>query len=279
MVVFYALMSAFAYGTADFLGGFSTRKNSAALTVAWSQMIGLITVLIAAPFIGKSVVTPADLLWGMAGGMSGGLGLLFLYRGLSSGIAAIVSPTAALFGAAIPVIFGLLIGERPPLLTWIGVAFSLPAILFLSWEKGAKTGHIAHSVRHGIISGTFFAGFFIILVSRTSEQSGLWPLAAARAVTVPVFMVLAYLRGKKVNLAKGTRKVTFLSGFLDMAANVLYLLAGRTGYMIIAVILSSLYPAPTVVLQKVFLKEKLPPLRILGLILSIAAAALIGIGG
>ncbi len=279
MVVFYALMSAFAYGTADFLGGFSTRKNSAALTVAWSQMIGLITVLIAALFIGKAEVSAADLLWGMVGGLSGGLGILFLYRGLASGIAAIVSPTAALCGAVIPVIFGLLTGERPPFLTLLGVAISLPAILFLSWEKNGKPEHISKSIRHGLISGTFFAGFFIILVSKTSEQSGIWPLAAARAVTVPVFLIFAIIREKKVILAKGTRKLTFISGFLDMAANVLYLLAGRTGYLIIAVILSSLYPAPTVVLQRIILKEKLPPLRILGLILSIAGAALIGIGG
>ncbi len=278
MVIFYALMSAFAFGTADFLGGFSSRKNSTTTTVAWAQGAGLITVMIAAPLMGASDVGITDIFWGMAGGVSGALGVVFLFRGLSTGIASIVSPVAALSGAVLPVIFGLLIGERPPLLTWSGVALSLPAILLLSWERGEKNDHVLKSLRLGLISGALFGGFFILL-SRTSEDSGMWPLVAARAATVPLFILLSLFRKSKIKLEPGTRRATLLSGFLDMAANVFYLLAARTGYLIIAVVLSALYPAPTVGLQKIFLHEKLTAVRITGLILSIAGAALIGVGG
>ncbi len=278
MVIFYALMSAFAFGTADFLGGFSSRKNPVTVTVVWSQGAGLLTVLIAAHLMGAGQIAGADILWGISGGISGALGVLFLFRGLSTGIASIVSPIAALSGAALPVLFGFLIGERPPLLTWSGVALSLPAILLLSWEKDGKRDHVFQSVRNGLISGALFGGFFILL-SRTSEDSGMWPLVAARAATVPLFIVLSLFGKFKLRLEPGTRRCTLLSGFLDMAANVFYLLAARTGYLIIAVILSALYPAPTVVLHKIFLHEKLTPFRIIGLVLSIIGAALIGIGG
>jgi drug/metabolite transporter (DMT)-like permease len=278
MVILYALMSAFTYGTADFLGGFSSRKNSTIATVAWAQGAGLVIVLIAVPLIGASKVELLDIFWGMAGGVSGALGVLFLFRGLSTGIASIVSPVAALSGAALPVLFGFLTGERPPLLTWLGVAMLLPAILLLSWERGEKNNHVLKSIRLGLISGVLFGGFFI-LISRTSEDSGMWPLVAARATTVPLFLMLARFRKTKIRLEPGTRRVTLLSGILDMGANVFYLLAARTGFLIIAVILSALYPAPTVVLQKIFLHEKLTALRISGLILSIAGAALIGVGG
>jgi uncharacterized membrane protein len=278
MVIFYALMSAFAFGTADFLGGFSSRKNSTIITVAWAQTVGLITVIIAAPLMGADSVVGIDILWGMVSGVSGALGVLFLFRGLSTGIASIVSPVAALSGAALPVLFGFLIGERPPLLTWSGVALSLPAIMLLSWEKGGKNDHVIRSLRLGLISGACFGGFFI-LISRTSEGSGLWPLVAARFTTVPLFILLTLFRKTKFRLEPGTRRVTILSGFLDMAANVFYLMAVRTGYLIFAVILSALYPAPTVVLQKIFLHEKLTRLRIIGLLLSITGAALIGVGG
>jgi len=278
MVILYALMSAFAFGTADFLGGFSSRKNSTIATVAWAQGAGLVIVLIAAPIIGASTVKLADIFWGMAGGVSGALGVLFLFRGLSTGIASIVSPVAALSGAVLPVLFGFLIGERPPLLTWSGVALSLPAILLLSWERGEKNNHVLRSIQLGLISGVLFGGFFI-LISRTSEDSGMWPLVAARATTVPLFILLSLFRKTKIKLEPGTRRLTLLSGILDMAANVFYLLAARTGYLIIAVILSALYPAPTVMLQKIFLHEKLTALRIAGLILSITGAALIGVGG
>ena len=271
-------MSAFAYGTADFLGGFSSRKNSASITVAWSQAAGLLAVLVAAPLMGAGNVSSADLLWGAAGGISGAFGVLLLFHGLSTGIVSIVSPLAALSGAVFPVLFGLLTGERPPLLTWLGVALSLPAIMLLSFEKDGKHDHIFKSVRLGLMSGIFFGGFFI-LISQTSETSGMWPLAAARATTVPLFIILSFARKKKITLVPGSRRVTLISGALDMAANALYLLAARTGYLIIAVVLTALYPAPTVMLQKVFLHEKLTPFRIAGLILSISGAALIGVGG
>ncbi len=278
MVIFYALMSAFAFGTADFLGGFSSRKNATTVTVAWSQGAGLLTVLIAAPLMGAEHIAGTDIFRGMAGGISGALGVLVLFHGLSTGLASVVSPIAALSGAAIPVLFGFLTGERPPLLTWTGVAISLPAILLLSWEKGDKNDHIIRSLQLGLVSGALFGGFFILL-SRTSESSGMWPLAAARLTTVPLFILLSVIRKSNLTLEKGTRRMTVTSGTLDMAANVFYILAVRTGYLIFAVILTALYPAPTVILQKIFLHEKLTRPRIAGLVLSITGAALIGVGG
>ena len=161
MVIIYALLSALSFGTADFLGGFSSRKNAATAAVAWSQAAGLLTVLIAAPLMGAPAVVPADLGWGILGGMAGAAGVLVLFHGLSTGLASIVSPVAALSGAVLPVLFGLLIGERPPLLTWAGVALSLPAILLLSWETGDRRNHVFGSVRLGLLAGLFFGGFFI----------------------------------------------------------------------------------------------------------------------
>jgi len=278
MVIFYALMSALTFGAADFLGGFSSRKNSSGTVVAWSQLAGLLTVSIAAPLIGSAVVPPSDILWGMAAGICGALGVWLLFHGLATGLASIVSPVAAISGAALPVLFGFLTGERPPLLTWMGVACSLPAILLLSYEKGEKKDHVFRSLQFGFLAGVAFGGFYVLL-SCTSDGSGLWPLVAARSTTVPLFFGIALIRGQKPVLSPGSKRVTLLSGFLDMIANVFYLLAVRTGYLIFAVILSALYPAPTVMLQRMVFKEKLTKARIVGLVLSITGAALIGIGG
>ncbi|RKX87423.1 MAG: hypothetical protein DRP59_13125, partial [Spirochaetes bacterium] len=175
-----------------------------------------------------------------------------------------VSPVAALTGAAFPVLFGFLTGERPPLLTWAGVALLLPAIMLMSWEREEKKDHVLLSLQRGLLSGILFGAFFIFL-SRTSDTSGMWPLAAARASTIPLFLVLSRLRNIRITLIPGTKRITWVSGFLDMAANVFYLLA-------------ALYPAQTVVLQKVLLHEKLTTFRMTGLILSIIGAVLIGIG-
>lgn len=273
----YALLSAFMFGSADFLGGFSSRKNAPVTTVTWSQLAGLVTVLIASPLMGAGRVTASDLLWGVLGGTSGALGVMVLFHGLSQGLASIVSPVAALSGAILPVLFGLIIGEEPTLLAWAGISLAVPAILLLSWERGAGSEPSLPSVRWGLLSGLFFGGFFI-LVSRSSDSSGMWPLVAARLITVPLFFILTGLKGIPMRLAPGTGRMTLISGFLDMLANVFYLLAARTGYLILAVILSALYPAPTVLLQWRVLHERLTIARIIGLVLAITGAALIGVG-
>lgn len=278
MVILYASLSALAYGAADFLGGFSSRKNAATTVVAWSQLLGLCTVLIAAPLMGATQVPLNDILWGMAAGISGAAGVGLLYHGLATGLASIISPVAAVTGAAIPVFFGVITGERPEALTWLGVLLALAAILLLSRESSEKKDHVFRSLRIGLLSGVAFSGFFI-LISRTGDESGMWPLLAARCTTVPLFFVVTLLKGQKARLVSGTWRISFFSGILDMGANVFYLLAARTGSLILAVILTALYPAPTVIFQKIFLKEHLTPARTLGLLMAIAGAAMIGIGG
>ncbi|MDC7241592.1 MAG: DMT family transporter [Spirochaetales bacterium] len=278
MVVLYSSLSALTYGAADFLGGISSRKNSSIPVVAWSQLMGLLLVLAAAPLLGATAVPRSDLLWGMAGGICGAIGVVILYKGLAVGFASIVSPLAALTGAVLPVLFGVLSGEKPPLLSWIGVAMALPAIYLLSLEKEEHRDHVFRSIKLGFLSGLGFSAFFI-LISRTTDASGMWPLAAARATTVPLFFLITILSGQTVRLAPGSRGQALFSGILDMGANIFFLLAVRTGMIITAAVLTALYPGPTVILQKIFLGEKLGPARVAGLILAVTGAALIGVGG
>jgi drug/metabolite transporter (DMT)-like permease len=106
----------------------------------------------------------------------------------------------------------------------------------------------------------------------------MWPLVAARAASVPVFFLITVLRKLPVSLGKESIGYAVLAGALDMGANVFYLLAARTGFMVTAVIISSLYPAPTVLLQRIVRGEKLSFLRVCGIVLAITGAALIGVG-
>lgn len=278
MVTIFAALSALAYGSADFSGGMSTRNNSATSVVAWSHAMGILVALIAAPLIGSSSVTAGDIFWGIAAGLSGAIGVGILYRGLATGLAAVVSPIAALTGATLPVLFAVLTGERPELLTWAGIALALPAILLLSSEKREKRDHVIQSLRLGFLAGCGFSGFFI-LIAQTGEGSGMWPLLFSRMATAPFFLLITAIQRKPLLLKKGSLRYALLAGTLDLCANIFYLLAARTGFMVTAVIITALYPAPTVLLQRIFRGEKLNVNRIIGLILAIIGAALIGIGG
>jgi drug/metabolite transporter (DMT)-like permease len=278
MVAYFASLSALTFGFADFYGGLSARENAATSVVAWSHGMGIIVALIAAPLIGSTSVTIWDLLWGIAAGLCGAIGVAVLYKGLASGLAAVVSPIAALTGATIPVLFAVMTGERPELLTWIGVALALPAILFLSSEKGEKKDHVIKSLRLGFLAGCGFGGFFI-LIAQTGEGSGMWPLLASRMVTAPFFLLVTTVQKRPIFLNKSGLGFALLAGSLDLSANIFYVLATRTGLMVTAVVITALYPAPTVLLQRLVRGEKLSPARIAGLVLAISGAALIGVGG
>lgn len=277
MVTIFASLSALTYGSADFYGGLATRKSPATAVVSWSQGIGLLVALFAAPLLGSVSVTVSDLLWGIGAGLAGAAGVGILYRGLASGLAAVVSPVAALTGATLPVLFAVLAGERPEMLTWIGVSLVLPAIFFLSSEQGEKKEHVLKSLQLGFLAGCGFSGFFI-LIAQTGDDSGMWPLLASRIATVPIFLLITAFRGRSLLLEKVSLGHAFLAGLLDMSANIFYLLATRTGFMVTAVVITALYPAPTVLLQRIVRGEKLSVLRICGLILAISGAALIGAG-
>lgn len=277
MVVIYAALSALTYGIADFTGGLATRKSPVSAVVAWSQAIGIPVALIAVYILGGSRPDLNTWLWGAAAGIAGAAGLGFLYQGLATGLASVVSPAAAVTGAALPVLAGVLFGERPEPITWIGVILAIPAILMLSSEQGDRRGEAMKSLRLGLTAGLGFGGFFILL-SQTGEDTGLWPLLAARSASVPALFVLTLLQKKSFVLKKGSRRAAIGAGALDMAANIFYLLAARSGMLITASIITALYPAPTVLLQRAVFKEKLGWMKLAGLGLAITGIALIGLG-
>jgi drug/metabolite transporter (DMT)-like permease len=278
MSAILAFFSAILYGVADFSGGYATRKNSVFSVMLLSQAAGAVVALVAAPLLGPNSPAIADLLWGLAAGFGGSLGLALLYRGLSLYTAAIVSPISALVGAIVPAAFGAIMGERPSGLALAGVAVCLPALLLLSYEKGeAKDkAKLRSSFLYGAVSGIGF-GFFFIAVSRSSSGSGLWPLVAARAASLAVAASIIVFGRKGFSVAKPDRPVALLAGAADMGANICFLVATRSELLILVTLITSLYPAPTVVLARVFQGQRISPPRAAGLALAIAGIALIGL--
>ena len=277
MVNVFAALTALSYGAADFAGGMASRKTSVSSVVVWSQCIGILTALAVLPLIGGARISLEAWFWGMAAGISGAAGLSFIYRGLAAGLAAVVSPSAAVTGAVLPLLFGVIFGERPAPLIWGGVVLVVPAILLLSIERGDSRGRVLESMRIGVIAGLGFGGFFV-LISRGGDESGLWPLVAARSAGVPLLLIVSLICKQSLVLEKGSRMAALGAGVMDMAANVFFLLSVRGGMLITASVIAALYPAPTVMLQRIVFGEKLGTARIAGLILALTGIALIGAG-
>jgi drug/metabolite transporter (DMT)-like permease len=269
-------LSALMYGAGDFCGGLAARKMPILAVLLFSQLTGLAAAVAAAIAFRQPLASPADLLWGAVAGLCGGAGLAVLYRALATTPVAVVSPIAALTGAAIPVILGILVGERPGRLAWVGMSSAVPAIILLSGRatEHAEVSAVPRAVLMGTAAGIGF-GLFFFTISRTSSPSGLWPLVAARLCTISLVAIFAILRRSSLRPARQGFLVVLLCGALDMGANIAFLLASRLGLLAITAVVASLYPGPTVLLAVLLFRERLTVPRVLGLALSIAGVAFI----
>jgi drug/metabolite transporter (DMT)-like permease len=278
MTLLLSLLSALLYGVADFSGGSATRRNYVFSVMLLTQSAGALVALAAALLMGPSAPKSSDLAWGAAAGAMGFAGVAALYSGLAKHTAAIVSPLSALVGAILPAVFGAALGERPSGIALVGIALCVPAIAFLAYEKGETKDRakLKASFLYGLVAGAGFGGFFIA-ISRTSSGSGIWPLLGARTATLLMVAAILLVGRKRFSVARVDLPAALFAGTADMAANVFFLLATRTGLLIIVTLVTSLYPAPTVVLARIFQGQRISFPRAVGIALAIAGVALIGL--
>src|SRR2546429_1597875 len=287
MAYLLAIGSAVLYGAADFTGGLTTRRTSTIPVVLLSQAAGLIMLAVIIPLLPRASPARADVLWGAAAGLSGGIGVALLYHALATGTMAVVAPTTAVCAVAIPVVVSVLLGERPMPLAVAGIALGVVSIVLVSQQQGGTQPGAGEpglprsrqsSVGTALVAGIAI-GVFLLSFAQTGSTAGMWPLLVARTVSTTLFAVLAIAGGPSLPLpVQGTALVIF-AGVMDMLANALYLLATRQGPLSIVVTLSSLYPARTVLLARVVLGERLPPLQGTGVGCALAAVVLIVSGG
>ncbi len=275
MGIVLGLLAAASYGAADFLGGFAARRNPMFAVTVLSQAAGFILLVVALPFFGGHATRDA-LLFGALAGMCGGVGITLLYHALSIGKMGVVSPITAVLGAAFPVGAGVLRGEH--LSVWqamgIGVALVAVVLISLSTEPDGRLEFSTAGVKEAIVSGIFIGGFLIFLAA-AGRNAGLYPLVSARlASTLFVMLIALVLRQSIVPLRAGV-PIILVAGAIDMAANCLYLFATYAGYVSIAAVLTSLYPASTVLLARIVLGERLAALQKTGVALALAGVALI----
>ena len=275
MALALAGLSALLYGIADFSGGMAAGRSRLLPVLVLSQLMGLAVASAALAATGSGTPMPRDLFWGAFAGVTGSLGLFMLYGGIARSIVAVVSPTSAVVGAVIPVLFALFLGERPTGSALLGCVLCLPAILLLSWENSAEDTR-RRSVRtalvYGLLAGLGFGAFFVA-VSRSSPAAGIWPLMAARTASLLAFAGALAVSRQPFKVARPGIAPALLAGAADMGANILFLVASQSGMLSLVAIVTSLYPAPTVLLARVFMHQRIPPARIAGLVL-----ALVGIG-
>ncbi len=279
MAILLAVLSSITIGGADFLGGLTARRAPAITVVFTAHLAGLGVTLVAAPLWGSDGTVTADLLWGAAAGASGAIGLVMLYHALATTRFSVAAPAAALFGAVLSIGYGLVIGERPDALAWVGVVLALPALLLITSSQRNEGGD-RRSARRAVLLGALAGiGFSLygIFMSRTGDSSGLWPLVGSRVASIPAVAVLALARRRPLLTAPPVLARALTVGVLDMGANILFLEALHRGFISLVVLISSLYPAFTVLLARVVLDERIGRRQGFGLLLAGAGIVLIAV--
>jgi len=290
-----ALAAAILYGTADFLGGVASRRASVFAVLALTVPTGAV-VMVAAALLGgtpwlsgllghgglgapTSVGDWSAVAWAALSGVCGAVGLVAFYAGFASAPISVVAPVAALVSAVLPVGVAVAGGERPGASVVAGGLVCLIAIVLVSAQPGERRPGAASrllALGYGAAAGVGFGLFFLFL--KDAGQSGvLWPVAISRSAGTVVALGIALVTGTRPWRQRGTGviRISLISGTLDAAANVCYVLATRAGLFGLAVVITALYPGMTVLLARFVLGERMRWVQRAGLLLAAAGVVLV----
>jgi drug/metabolite transporter (DMT)-like permease len=276
VVLILSLCSALAYGLSDFVGGLLTRRASAWAVATTSQgaasllAFGLLTTRVGEP-------DAAALLWGAFAGIGSGAGNVLIYRGLAIGRMTVVAPVSAIATATLPVLVGLVSGERPAALAIVGVLLALPAIWLVSAGSSGLSGATRIDLLNGLLAGLGFGVQFSAL-GQVPERAGFAPLAVSQVVSVVAIVMGAIALSAPWIPRDRFSRLGVVAGLLAGIATVCFQLAAQSGMLTIAGVLASLYPAVTVLLAAMVLRERVGRAQGVGLALAATAVALIAAG-
>jgi drug/metabolite transporter (DMT)-like permease len=273
----FGLAAVLSWGTSDFLGGFASRRANAYFLTAISHAGGLLLALTLA--LGAHAAFPpmANAYWAMLGGACGGAALSLFYRALAGSQMGLTAAVAAVVGAAIPAAVGILLDGLPGALALTGFALAATGIWLIARpdEGGLSVRGLATSV----ICGVGFACFYLF-IHRAGNVSAFWAAACSRFAALVVVTGIVLVGGHGNALARQTMTPSRIglgvaAGMLDVTGTVFFIRATQTGRLDAAVVLTSLYPAITVILARVFLGERFTRWRLVGMLAALAAVPLI----
>lgn len=271
-----ALGSSLAYGSADFLGGLGARRAHVLRTVMIAAPASLVVELALWPALGASF-DAATIGWGAASGVASAAAFALLYRTLAIGPMNVLSPVTALVSAALPVGVGLFQGEHLGVAGLVGLPLALVAVVLVSVGHGAGSARPARSaLLLAFGAGAAVAGQLIFL-HQTPSGSGVAPLILGRAVSSAIVLTAAGMLRGRLGPERPAYAMSAAAGMLDSLANLLFLLAARSGDLAVVAVITALYPAGTVLLARVVLAERIHRGQLIGLGAAAVAVSLLAL--
>ncbi len=268
-----AILSAAVWGSADFCGGLASRRSRPFQVVTLTAVSGAGVMALLAWWRNELWPSPLGMVWAVIGGILGGVGIAALYRGLSLGDASVVAPTAAVVGAIGPVVVGAVLEGLPDVAQSLGLFLGLGGIWLVSGASLNSRNRPRAGFGMAVLAGLAFGGFFVA-IAQVGKGLIFTPLVLAKSASFGVAVIILMVQRLRLP-APGVYPLAILAGVLDAGGNVLYLLARQYIRLDVAAVLSSMYPASTVFLATLILREKVSREQWAGISLCLAALALI----
>lgn len=307
MAALLGLAAAIGYGAADFFGGWASRRAAVLAVVLWSQVAGLVALLVVLAPLTTGGPSADALLWGAAAGAVVTVGLVVYFRGLARARMGVVTPVTAVVTATLPVCVGLAAGERPSSVALAGVLVALTAVAAVSLAPP----HAAHAgpagplapasagvaqappaapaprvrtrvgpapgVVEALVAGVGF-GLYFVCMDRAGSGAVVWPLVASTATSLVLLAAAAVATGRPWRPARAAAPIIVASGLCAAAASLAFLLAVRQGLLSLVSVLASLSPAVTVALARLLMAERMSRVQLAGLAAAVAGVGLIAAG-
>jgi drug/metabolite transporter (DMT)-like permease len=275
VTVVLGLLAALFYGVADFGGGLASRAYNSVTVLLYAYPVGAVLMAVMLPLFPGSC-DGRVLLFGTLGGAAGLLGVSIMYQLMVVAPMNIISPVTSVLAAIVPVLVGVLTGDRPAAAAWCGIVIGLVAVVLVSrTSEDHPHGRIAPTVLAlAALAGVGF-GLYFVFLARAGHGSGLWPLVVSRVASAVLILPLAAQRRAFAVLDRRTLAIALVAGAFDALANMFFLLSSRHGLLSLASVLTSLYPAVTVLLAVGWLHERVTRVQVFGLSLAAGAVVLI----
>ena len=270
----YSLAAVLAWGTSDFLGGYATRRANAFLFTSLVNIGGLAVMTTLAASTQAPFPSTRSVMWVLAGGISGGASLAIFYRALSSGRMGVTAPVAAVLGAAIPTLFSMFTEGWPGPTRVAGFLLAAAGLWLITRSEDGST---PEGIGLAILAGIGFAGFYLC-VRQAGDAPALWVATITRIGGLLTTGAIALSQRKFREITSAGVYWAVVTGCVDSLGTILFVRASQSGRLDEAVVLSSLYPAVTVLLARIFLKEHFTRWKFIGLLAALASVPMIATG-
>jgi len=274
IVSLLSLGAAISWGAGDFSGGLASKKSNVYGVVLGAHTVGLVFTALVALLWGDPWPGTQAMLWGVAAGISGGVGLVSLYRSLAIGTMGINAPVASVVTGILPVAFTFLTLGLPGRLQLAGFVLALLAIWLIAMPSG-ELGR-PKGIELALLAGVGFSGF-LVCIKMAGSVAKFWPLVGARVGSLALMAIFIAITRADWKPQRGSWPALLSCGVFDSIGNFLFVYAATRGRLDVAAVLSSLYPASTLVLARFILKERITKLQAVGIALALGSVALIAV--